>query len=92
MINRLPTEVITSNTRKVPRAIALSCIAGQDSQMSLHVACGAYTRLVLGFSGWISPFSALPIGLKLMSTSVELCMHVQSCGEQQDGSSSNGNT
>ena len=69
---RLPTDVMTSNTTKVPRVIALSCIAGHDNQMLSQVAFGALTRLVIRLPKSVRPFFSLPVRFELMSTPAKM--------------------
>ena len=69
---RLPTDVMTSNTTKVPRVIALSCIAGHDNQMLSQVAFGAFTKLFICLLKSVRPFFPLPERLERMSTPAKM--------------------
>ena len=70
---RLPTDAMTSNTTKVPRVIALSCIAGHDNHMLSQVAFGAFTKL---FTCSVRPFFPLRVRLELMSTPAKIGVYV----------------
>ena len=69
---RLPTDEMTSNTTKVPRVIALSCIAGQDNHMLSQVAFGAFTKLFICLPKSVRPFFSIRVRLELMSTPAKI--------------------